>query len=143
MNIETVLSDLECDEGFSPVAYQDHLGYWTIGYGTLVDKRKGGGITQDEGRYLLRNRLAVILSRLDQLRPAWRTYPDDVQHALANMAYQLGAVGLHEFENMWSRLNERDYEGAAKAALDSRWAHQTPKRAARVAAMIRSASETA
>lgn len=24
-----------------PHAYQDHLGYWTIGVGRLIDKRKG------------------------------------------------------------------------------------------------------
>jgi len=143
VNLEAILSDLQDDEGFSPVAYQDHLGYWTIGFGTLVDKRKGGGITQDEGRYLLRNRLATILSRLDQLRPAWRTYPDEVQNALANMAYQLGPVGLHGFEGMWARLNEHDYDGAAREALDSQWAKQTPSRATRIAAIIRSASEIA
>ena len=68
MNVEDVISDLQDDEGFRPFAYPDSEGYLTIGFGTLVDPRKGG-ITMDEGMYLLRNRLATNLGRLDQLRP--------------------------------------------------------------------------
>ena len=138
VNVEDVISDLQDDEGFRPFAYPDSEGYLTIGFGTLVDKRKGG-ITMDEGMYLLRNRLATNLGHLDQLRPYWRAYPDQVQRALANMAYQLGPVGVHGFAKMWASLENLDWEGAAREALDSKWAAQTPNRAARVAAMIRSA----
>ena len=138
MNVEDVISDLQDDEGFRPFAYPDSEGYLTIGFGTLVDPRKGG-ITMDEGMYLLRNRLATNLGRLDQLRPYWRTYPDEVQRGLANMAYQLGPVGVHSFAKMWAALENLDWEGAAREALDSKWAAQTPDRAKRVAAMIRSA----
>ena len=138
MNIETVLSDLETDEGFSPFAYADTLGYMTIGFGTLIDKRKGGGITQDEGRYMLRNRLATILANLDQMKPQWKTYPQEVQRGLANMAYQLGPVGLIAFKDMWAALDAKDYAGAAKAALDSQWAKQTPHRAEHVSGLIKS-----
>lgn len=138
MNIEDVISDLEIDEGFKPYAYADSEGFLTIGYGTLIDKRKGG-ITEEEGAYLLRRRLAINLARLDQLRPYWRTYPDQVQRALANMTYQLGPIGVHGFAKMWAALENLDWEGAAKEALDSKWAQQTPARAKRVAAMIRSA----
>jgi lysozyme len=51
-----IVSILEKEEGFVPHVYKDHLGYWTIGHGILVDERKGGGITIEESRYLLNNR---------------------------------------------------------------------------------------
>lgn len=38
----TLASLLTSDEGRVPHAYQDHLGYWTIGVGHLIDRRKGG-----------------------------------------------------------------------------------------------------
>lgn len=46
---------LRRDEGEVLSAYQDHLGYWTIGVGRLIDKRKGGGLTSEESDYLLGN----------------------------------------------------------------------------------------
>lgn len=53
MRHDPIWRTLETDEGRVPHAYQDHLGYWTIGVGHLIDKRKGGGLTPDEVDYLL------------------------------------------------------------------------------------------
>lgn len=39
MRHDPIWRTLETDEGRVPHAYQDHLGYWTIGVGHLVDKR--------------------------------------------------------------------------------------------------------
>lgn len=46
-------AQLKAEEGRVPHAYQYHLGYWTIGVGRLIDKRKGGGLTPYEVDYLL------------------------------------------------------------------------------------------
>lgn len=62
LNLKKLEDDLFDDEGYRKSAYQDHLGFWTIGIGTLIDERKGAGITVDEAKYLLRNRLATFLS---------------------------------------------------------------------------------
>ena len=136
---DRVLADLEVDEGFKPHVYKDSEGYDTIGHGILVDARKGGGITVDESRMLLRNRLMLAIHRLDKLRPGWRIYPGRVSDALANMAYQMGADGLNGFTKMWAALDREDFEAAADEALDSKWAKQTPNRARRMANLIRSA----
>ena len=37
------VEQLRRNEGEVLHAYQDHLGFWTIGVGRLIDKRKGGG----------------------------------------------------------------------------------------------------
>ena len=51
----TLAQMLEAEEGRKRSAYQDHLGYWTIGVGRLIDRRKGGGLSPDEIDYLLTN----------------------------------------------------------------------------------------
>ncbi len=132
-----VLADLRRDEGWREHAYQDTLGWWTIGYGFLVDSRRGAGMPKVIGEAWL----GLLVDRLEReldLRAAWwRNQPEQVQRALLNMAYQLGASGLLNFRNMIAALRAGDRRAAAAHALDSRWARQTPNRAARVAAMLR------
>ena len=48
---------LKVDEGYRGTLYKDSLGYWTIGYGRLLDPLKGGSISADEAEYLLTNDL--------------------------------------------------------------------------------------
>ena len=60
----------------------------------------------------------------------------DRQAIVLNMGYQLGVTGLFNFKRMWIAFDEGDYVKAAKEALDSRWAKQTPERAKRVAMVI-------
>ena len=42
------VEQLKRHEGLRLHAYADSLGYTTIGYGRMIDKRKGGGITERE-----------------------------------------------------------------------------------------------
>lgn len=132
-----LIQDLKRDEGWKASAYQDHLGYWTIGYGFLVDERKGGTLPREVAEYWLEY---AVKQRWDAfcLRHVWvQDQPWDVQRALANQVYQMGVEGVSNFRNMLTALQEGDRVKAAKEALDSRWAIQTPARAARVAALMR------
>jgi Phage-related lysozyme (muraminidase) len=125
-------------EGTRHVAYQDHLGYWTIGYGRLIDKGfRGSGIREEEAQFMLSNDIKAMMSELDDHWPWWRNLEHSAQRAVVNMAFQLGMPGLRKFKNMAEQLKRQDYCGAADAALDSLWAKQTPRRAQTVAAMIR------
>ena len=129
MILPALLSSIKQHEGFVSYAYEDGGGYWTIGYGTLIDKR-GGGITQDEAIYLLSNRLNAMIENLDTDLPWWRFLDDARQNVLAEMAYQMGVNGLLEFKNMLIHLKARQYPEAAQAGLDSEWAKvQSPARA--------------
>tara|TARA_E500000318_G_C3567192_1_gene216199 strand:+ start:2694 stop:3113 length:420 start_codon:yes stop_codon:yes gene_type:complete len=139
MNLNRIISDLYNDEGFRSSAYQDTEGYWTIGIGTLIDERRGGGITQEEAEYLAKNRVMKVVFELDRRIPWYRDKPSQVQEALVNMAYQMGAEGLMMFRNMLACIKNDDFDGAYREALDSRWARQTPNRAKRVAEQIRTA----
>jgi lysozyme len=135
--MQELVGDLIRDEGFKRHAYQDHLGYWTIGVGRLIDARRGGGLSDEEIRYLLKNDIARIEKDLDEKLPWWRELSERRQRALANLAFQLGTGGLLEFSNMLDALEDGDHAKAAEEALDSKWAVQTPQRAQRIATMIR------
>lgn len=123
---------LRRDEGEVLTAYQDHLGYLTIGVGRLIDKRKGGGITPEESAYLLSNDIDKREAELLRRAP-WMANLDPVRFgALLNMAFQMGVDGLLGFKNTLAMVRGGDYEGASSGMLESTWAKQTPERAKRI-----------
>lgn len=133
-----IINDLKRDEGVVLHAYQDHLGYLTIGCGRLIDKRKNGGITRQEADLLLQNDVSDAIADLEFSFP-WFTHLSDLRkRALVNMRFQLGMGGLLGFQKMLKALAEEKWDEAADEALDSKWAQQTPHRAERIAMMIRS-----
>ena len=132
-----ITKQLRIDEGEVLHAYQDHLGYWTIGVGRLIDKRKGGGITEDESAYLLRNDILTRMVALDKRIPWFKKLDTARQGVLLNMAFQLGVGGLLNFKNTLAKVEAGDYEGAAANMLKSKWASQTPARAKRMAEQMR------
>lgn len=133
----TILDDLKQDEGFRRSVYFDSLGFATIGYGFLVDARRGGGIPEEVADIWLAYLIDEKRGELDTWLPWWRKQPEQVQRALLNMSYQLGIAGLLKFKTTLSRLQAGDREGAADSALQSLWARQTPNRAQRVTDLIR------
>ena len=137
--IGQIADDIRRHEGTVLHAYPDHLGYWTIGVGRMIDERRGGGISEAEAEHLLANDIDRIAARL-QHEAGFRNSPSEVKRALVNMAFQMGIKGLLGFTNMWRALEQHDYETAATEALDSKWANQTPTRANEVADWIRSAA---
>lgn len=145
VDIKALTEDLRHDEGTvksggKHVAYKDHLGYWTIGIGRLIDKNRGGGLTNAEANYLLENDIERIINQLDEALPWLKAHPEPVQRALANMTFQMGLSGVLKFKKTLDLLRSYDYEGAANNAMRSKWARQTPKRAQRVTNLIRYAN---
>lgn len=134
---DSLLSMLRRHEGFVGHAYQDHLGYWTIGYGRLIDERRGGGISRDEGEFLLNNDVQAVIEQLNDHLPWWAHLDQARQTALVNMAFQLGVDGLLQFRNTLHLLQNERWKHAAREALNSRWATQTPRRAHEIAEILR------
>jgi lysozyme len=134
----TILAkDLETDEGRVPYAYLDSLGFWTIGVGFLIDKRKGGKLYPEEIDFILANRIKRILP--DAQVEAW--YPavanDPVRlAAVLNMHFQMGSGVDETFVNSFKAIGAKDWPKAAANLRQSLWAKQTPARAARVIKMI-------
>lgn len=128
---------LRFDEGEKLTAYQDHLGFWTIGIGRLIDARKGGGITKEESSYLLNNDIRRKTAEVKAAIP-WFGKLDEVrQGVLLNMAFQMGTEGLLKFKNTLRMVESGQYDAAASGMLESLWARQTPERAKRLSEQMR------
>lgn len=134
---EHLLAHLAVDEGFVSHAYPDSLGYLTIGFGRLIDTRKGGGITREEGLYLLNNDVERHWSELVERFP-WVLMLDEVrQTAIANLAFNLGVPGLAKFTNTLAAIKRGDWLGAAAGLRNSLWYRQVGKsRSGRIIDMI-------
>lgn len=135
-NTLQLIRELEREEGCVLHAYKDHLGFWTIGIGRLIDERRGGGITRAEADYLKRNDVIRVYQELDQKLPWWRRLSPVRQRALANMAFQMGLTRLLKFTTSLGHIENGRWGEAANSLSRTLWAQQTPARAARVIHML-------
>jgi lysozyme len=118
-----LITKLIAHEGLIQHAYEDSLGYLTIGVGTLIDKRKGGQLTVPECMYLLDNRINIARASLQSYR--WFNNLDVVrQDVCVEMVFNMGLHGLLEFTQMISALINRNYKQASIDFLNSLEARQ-------------------
>lgn len=133
MAIDNIRDQLKRDEGTVLYAYADSFGYQTIGTGRLIDRRRGGGISQAESDYLLDNDIREKRAQVIAQWP-WVAMLDNARASvLVNMAFQLGTAGLTGFANTLELIKAGNYSAASTNMLASKWAQQTPARAQRLA----------
>lgn len=131
--MSNLVRQLNGDEGRKACVYQDHLGFWTIGVGRLVDARKpGAGLRPKEMDYLLANDIDDRVQQLTQRLPWFIQLDEARQGVLLNMSFQLGVDGLLAFKNTLALVQQGKYAEASTAMLQSKWAGQTPERAKRL-----------
>jgi lysozyme len=135
-NRALLAKELERDEGLVLHAYEDSLGFLTLGVGRLIDKRRGGGITKEEAHYLLGNDIAEVETGLDMNLPWWRGLSPVRQRVLVSMGFNLGMGGLLKFHNTLAAMDEGDFKTAARGMRQSLWRKQTGERAERLAKMM-------
>lgn len=129
---------LEIEEGNIPHAYKDHLGYWTIGVGFMVDKRKGGKLLPEEIDFILNNRISILSKQVADKVKTFNSLNEPRQAVLINMAYQMGLDGLLGFTNTLAMLERGDFAGTAAGMLHSKWHNiDTPARAKRMSEQMR------
>src|SRR3546814_3364019 len=92
---------------------------------------------------LLANDIADKIAEISDW-PAWQAVKADPVRATAllSMAFQMGAAGLAGFKNSLKLVEQKRWAEAAANMMLSKWAKQTPERAARVTKMIRSEEHT-
>jgi len=134
---DKLVTQLRRDEGEVLHAYEDHLGFLTIGIGRLIDKRRGGGISAEEAAYLLNNDIDTRIIALKRTLPWFNQLDEARQGVLVNMSFQLGVEGLLAFKNTLAEVRSGNYEKAAELMLMSKWATQTPERAQRLAKQMK------
>jgi lysozyme len=127
------------DEGVVEHAYEDSLGYLTIGCGHLVDKRRGGSIPRHVIDALLEYDITRISSALYAAFPFIADLDEVRKATLVNMAFQLGVEGLGKFPKAMGFMRSHAYNAAADAFADSVVAReQAPERWKRHCLQIRS-----
>jgi len=126
----TALEDQLIDhEGLELKPYRCTAEKLTIGVGRNIEDR---GITEDEARYLLKNDIKIVEDELLEKKPVVAGLDAVRQRVLVDMGFNLGIPTLLKFQNMWTAIEEEDFETAADEAMDSRWAKQVGRRAERL-----------
>jgi lysozyme len=121
--MDKFLQTVKEHEGFSSSVMQDSLGYWTIGFGCCVDKRKSCGLTEEQASYILNSQLSDAELELSHL--PWFLLLDIVrQDVLIELCFNIGLDGVLEFKQMIASLENKDYSAASMHLLNSLWAKQ-------------------
>jgi lysozyme len=123
-------------EGRVPHAYEDSLGYLTIGIGHLVDQRKGGRLPDVIIDALFEHDLHEHANELFALLPWARSLNPVRQAVLLDMYFNLRR-GLLGFKETLRHFQAGNWDAAAAAMLDSKWAKQVGRRAERLSIMTR------
>ena len=134
-NLSLLLEDLKRDEGCSLYPYLDTAEppKITIGFGrNLTDN----GISQEEANTMLKT---DMMTTVDEMRIKFMGMDlgEGVERGILNMTFNMGYPRTAKFTDMWAALKRRDFDLAAKEALDSKWSRQVGARAHRIAALIR------
>lgn len=162
---ETLLRQLQRDEGYRSTAYPDPLSAlgqacarlrldpteykrvprwsmlsgtpWTIGYGFTAGVKEGDTITQHEASL----RLVEEMLRHNDIVAAklpWLSSLDPARRRVVqNMHYNMGWGTLSGFKNTLPAIQRGDYRAAAAGMESSLWASQVGDRAKRLVATMR------
>lgn len=128
---------LKYEEGYRAEPYLCSEGYVTVGIGTKLHLDKGLDparfcftVSETVAYEWLRLELSSQSFSLSK-QPSYSSLSAGRRAIIQSMAYQMGIKGLFNFKKMWKALEEGDYHEASIEMLDSKWAKQTPERAAR------------
>ena len=140
MNINTLREEIEADEGCEYKLYRCSEGHLTGGIGHLITegdeeyygKRIGEPIPEQQVQDWFLNDVQVAIQDCQTIFSAFDKLPDEIQHVLINMSFQLGKPRLSKFKKMIAAVEAEDYQEMANQMEDSRWYKQTTNRAQRL-----------
>ena len=138
MNMDRLLQSVKKHEGYRNKVYLDTLGKRTVGVGHLCVE----DFWEDDKEYseemlmnILKDDLKNAIEGAERLLKDCRILDSLAKEIIIEMVFQLGETGVSKFKNMLKALKEGpDYQTAAVEMLDSKWAKQTPNRAAAMSA---------
>lgn len=135
----TLTEQLLLHEGIRLKPYKDTVGKLTIGVGRNLTDR---GLTKDEALYLLANDIADATADCRRYLEFFDRLDDVRQRVLIDMCFNLGIHGLLAFKTTLGHVAAGRYDAAADAMLQSKWAEQVSRRAHRLAAWMRTGTDT-
>jgi lysozyme len=148
MNIEQLREEITNDEGVEYEIYLDHLGFPTLGIGHLItdtDEEYGSPVgtpvTEDKVNFYFEQDIEVVLSDCRILYDDFDDLPEEAQHIIANMMFNMGRPRLSKFKGMKRGVDNRDWDTAADEMVDSAWYRQVPNRAKRLVTRMRAIAD--
>jgi len=135
MDFEIIEAQLMKHEGEKLKPYRCSAGKLTIGIGRNLDDN---GISEEESMFLLDNDIIACSQDLSLLifPKKFDNFPENIQHVLIDMRFQLGRKGFRSFKKMIFAFQNFDYPGAIKEMKDSKWYKQTTERANNLIEMV-------
>jgi len=133
MNVEKLITQLIKHEGERLKPYLCPAGKLTIGVGRNLDDK---GISKKESRYMLANDIEECKEDMYLFFAMFDSYPEDIQHVLLDMRFQLGHGGFKKFKKMIAAFQKFDLKKAVKEMKDSLWYEQTHTRANNLIKMV-------
>ena len=124
---EHFLDKLIHHEGMVLTVYEDSLGIETIGIGRNLE---ANGISEEEAMYLLDNDIKRVTDNLDKMWPVWRQLPPKAQMVSIDATFQMGISGWMNFRHTRALMEMGCFLEASEEILRSKYAIQTPNRAA-------------
>ena len=148
MNKDKLREEIAEDEGCKYEIYLDHLGIASTGVGHMITevdeeygKPVGTVVEQERVRQLFALDIAVTLDECKVLYPDFNDLPEECQHIIANMMFNMGRPRLSKFKDMKAAVDARSWDLAADAMVDSKWYTQVPNRARRLVDRMRALAD--
>ena len=145
MNIQKLREELEADEGIKYVTYKCSADKLTFGVGHMVlesdpeyNQPVGTAVSADRVTECFNRDVGTVIEESKRLYPQFDNLPEEVKLIICNMLFNLGLPTLSKFKDMQAAINDRLWDEAADAMLDSKWARQLPNRSGRLIARMRS-----
>ena len=140
MNLMTIQDEIAEDEGIKYELYLCSEGHLTGGIGHLItewdteyyDKPIGTKVEIDQVDDWFAKDIKVSVKDCEDLFSNFNDLPEDIQHVLINMSFQLGKPRLSKFKKMIAAVENLDWSKMADEMQDSTWRWQTPNRAQRL-----------
>ena len=146
MNIELCKEQIKRHEGEVLNIYEDSLGYKTLGVGHLCKLEDpeygwavGTSVSQEVVDMYYKNDFVTHLAEAIHILGSEETFynlPEDIQHVLVNMCFNLGGTRLSKFKNMIKACRENDWKEMAVQMEDSKWYGQVGRRSKELQDMV-------
>lgn len=139
MNARQILVDqLIRDEGLRLKPYTDQFDNATIGVGRNLS---ANGISHAEAMLLLEHDIDAAILDLARNFPWFEALDPVRQRVLVNVRFNLGPTKLRTFTRFLKAMAAGDYQKAAVALRESRWATQVKGRAVRLITMLQTGED--
>ena len=138
---------IKSHEGEVLEVYEDSLGYLTLGVGHLIQKSDpeygqpaGTPVSQEVVDMYYADdfdkHVEETIHVCENNNIVFDALPENIQHVLVNMCFNLGANRLGKFRNMLYAVSTSDWKEMANQMEDSRWFGQVGRRSVELQQMV-------